>query len=109
MRKTIEVPIHDNLSQLGYAVTSGYYFNRNELHALFACADPGWKHVGQVAIIDWYGDFIVNLCGSEIGEFFGASLASGDLNNDGLDDLVVGAPHWGNDNGRVHVYLGSPK
>jgi len=47
--------------------------------------------------------------GSDIGEFFGASLATGDLNKDGLHDLVVGAPHWGNDNGRVHVYLGSPK
>jgi len=58
------------------------------------------------------GDFIplvTNIRGSDIGEFFGASLASGDLNNDGLHDLVVGAPHWGNDNGRIYVYLGSPK
>jgi len=66
----------------------------------------------QVAIIDLNGDFIplaTNLCGSDIGESFGASLASGDLNNDGLHDLVVGAPHWGNDNGRIYVYLGNPR
>lgn len=44
-----------------------------------------------------------------MGEFFGASLATGDLNNDGLDDLVVGAPLWGNDNGKVYVYLGRPE
>lgn len=52
---------------------------------------------------------IARLWGTDIGEFFGASLATGDLNKDGLHDLVIGAPYWGNDNGRVHVYLGSPK
>jgi len=50
---------------------------------------------------------LARLYGSDTGEFFGASLATGDLNNDGLDDLIIGAPHWGNDNGRVYVYLGS--
>lgn len=30
----------------GYAVTSGYYFDRNQ--SLYACADPGWNYVGQV-------------------------------------------------------------
>lgn len=52
---------------------------------------------------------VARLWGTDIGEFFGASLATGDLNKDGLHDLVIGAPHWGTDNGRVHVYLGSPK
>lgn len=50
---------------------------------------------------------VANLQGSDIGEYFGASLATGDLNKDGLHDLVIGAPHWGKDNGRVHIYLGS--
>jgi len=31
---------------LGYTVTSGFYFNRNQ--SLYACADPGWNYVGQV-------------------------------------------------------------
>lgn len=52
---------------------------------------------------------VTNLHGSDIGEYFGASLATGDLNKDGLDDLVVGAPHWKNDNGRIHIYLGTPE
>ncbi|KYM88635.1 Integrin alpha-PS3 [Atta colombica] len=110
-RKTTDnIPTFDDLSKFGYAVTSGYYFNRNQ--PLYACADPGWNYIGQVVIVDLDGDFIplvTNLRGSDIGEFFGASLASGDLNNDGLYDLVVGAPHWGNDNGRIHIYLGSSK
>ncbi len=42
--------------------------------------------------------------------FFGFSLASGDFDNDGFDDLAVGAPYhdFGAVNaGRVYVYYGS--
>lgn len=49
------------------------------------------------------------LVGQTIGEYFGASVASGDLDNDGLDDLVIGAPQWSSveDEGRIYVYMGS--
>ncbi|XP_011255360.1 integrin alpha-9 [Camponotus floridanus] len=106
--ETVAISINDDLSQFGYAITSGYYFNRNR--SLYVCTDPGWDYVGQVAIINPDKNVMVaRLSGTDIGEFFGASLATGDLNKDGLHDLVIGAPHWGTDNGRVHVYLGSPK
>lgn len=63
----------------------------------------------QVAVLqpNSKASMIANLHGSDIGEYFGASLATGDLNHDGLDDLVIGAPHWKTDNGRVHIYLGT--
>lgn len=34
-----------------------------------------------------------SLEGEQPGEHFGASMAMADMNNDGLDDLIVGAPH----------------
>ena len=40
-------------------------------------------------------------------EFFGSSLATGDLDGDGEGDLVVGADGYGSLNGRVYVFLGS--
>ncbi|TGZ45907.1 Metalloendopeptidase mitochondrial [Temnothorax longispinosus] len=83
-------------------------------HSWFGGAMSVEKNSGflTVAVVNLNGDFvslITNLRGTDIGEFFGASLASGDLNSDGLHDLVVGAPHWGNDNGRIYIYLGSSK
>lgn len=53
------------------------------------------------------------LNGSQPGEYFGASLATIDLNGDGYDDLIVGAPFYSNctnseikyDTGAVYVYF----
>lgn len=47
--------------------------------------------------------------GLQFGEYFGAALAAGDINNDGYDDIVIGAPFYANEHyneGRIFVYLG---
>jgi len=45
--------------------------------------------------------------GEAAGDGFGADLAAGDIDGDGTDDLLVGAPGTGEGAGRVHLFFGS--
>lgn len=61
-------------------------------------------------------DVRLELEGTQLGEYFGATVLSVDLNQDGLDELLVGAPQhsfrpdWSSsavsgDEGRVYIYV----
>ncbi|XP_043529177.1 integrin alpha-5-like isoform X1 [Frieseomelitta varia] len=102
---SIELSSLYTVSQFGYSVESGYFFKKDQL--LFVSGAPGWNYVGMVVIINPETKSLTKLNGTNIGEFFGASLAVGDINNDGLDDLLIGAPYCREDNGRVYVYFGT--
>lgn len=47
------------------------------------------------------------LDGEQHGEYFGASLSSCDINNDGKSEIIVGAPQWSKEmeEGRVYAYI----
>ncbi|MDP2907617.1 MAG: FG-GAP-like repeat-containing protein [Nanoarchaeota archaeon] len=62
----------------------------------------------------YYGNVVwkTTLNGTTDGDNFGVSVASGDVNNDGYPDLIVGADQANapsaNDAGQVYVFFGTP-
>lgn len=53
------------------------------------------------------------MSGRQQGEYFGAALGVGDLNDDGADDIVVGSPMFstsrGVDVGCIYVFINNGK
>jgi hypothetical protein len=54
---------------------------------------------GSSAVLAWVSGSL------DIG--FGNAVAAGDFDGDGKPEIVVGAPLWSNDTGRVYIYRGS--
>ncbi|XP_075739670.1 integrin alpha-PS2-like [Rhipicephalus microplus] len=109
---TSESPSSDDDSFLGYSTAAGKFSGSSDYDV--AVGMPrGEKLSGKVALYDSQLRSLLNLTGDQMGAYFGYALATVDLNGDGLDDLVVGAPLYtaldlkdgSYERGRVHVYL----
>ncbi|XP_033219781.1 integrin alpha-PS2-like isoform X2 [Belonocnema kinseyi] len=101
-------PLDDD-SYMGYSVTSGDYQGIGQSDV--AVGIPrGNRLMGQVAIFDSQMRNYRNITGEQMGGYFGYALASGDINGDGFEDLIIGAPMFtlpGNleiiETGRVYI------
>ncbi|XP_071812420.1 integrin alpha-9-like isoform X2 [Apostichopus japonicus] len=91
----------------GYAVSSGHFVGPARDVQGVAGA-PRAKELGKVTIYDISNSTVYQeIYGEPMTTYFGSAIASVDLNNDGLSDLLVGAPLYSSnqDEGKVYVYL----
>ncbi|XP_069037089.1 integrin alpha-5 [Lepisosteus oculatus] len=105
-------PSYDD-SYLGYSLAVGEF--SGDLDEDFVAGVPkGALIYGYVSILNGTDlKSMMNFTGEQMGSYFGYAVAATDINNDGMDDLLVGAPMFmvrGSDGrleevGRVYVYL----
>ncbi|XP_040916437.1 integrin alpha-5 [Toxotes jaculatrix] len=103
---------HDDSYQ-GYSVAVGE-FSGDQVEDFVAGVPKGLMLYGSVSILNGTDlKTMINYTGEQMGSYFGYSVATTDINSDGMVDLLVGAPMFmvrGSDGrleemGRVYVYL----
>ncbi|XP_033099276.1 integrin alpha-9-like [Anneissia japonica] len=90
---------------IGFSVASGYLFST--IATVGITGAPHKRHRGHVIIFNQDNfDLLKEIPGSGFLSFFGAVVAAIDLNGDGIDELLVGAPRFRDvkNEGNVFIY-----
>ncbi|KOB76475.1 Integrin alpha 2, partial [Operophtera brumata] len=105
---TPEAPAQYDDSYLGYSITVGDFAGEG-IQSVAVGVPRGSDLKGLVVLYTWEFQIVKNISGSQIGAYFGYSLASGDIDGDGAEDVIVGAPMFtkpksdGYEHGRIYV------
>uniref|UniRef100_A0A8D0DJ81 Integrin subunit alpha 5 n=1 Tax=Salvator merianae TaxID=96440 RepID=A0A8D0DJ81_SALMN len=114
--ETRQANINADDSYLGYSVAVGE-FSGDSTEDFVAGVPKGNLTYGYVTILNG-SDIrpLYNFSGEQMAAYFGYAVAATDINSDGLDDLLVGAPLFMaktedgrvQEVGRVYIYLQKP-
>ncbi|XP_077172043.1 integrin alpha-3 isoform X2 [Paroedura picta] len=102
---------HGN-SYIGYTIEAGANVLRNA-DVTFVTGAPRYNHTGAIFLMVYDARRTLEkklmIPGEQVGSYFGSSIALADLNNDGWQDLIVGAPYYFDrkeeKGGAVYVYM----
>ncbi|XP_015269163.1 PREDICTED: integrin alpha-3 [Gekko japonicus] len=99
-------------SYIGYTIEAGANVLRSA-NITFITGAPRYNHTGAVFLMVYDASLTLRkklmISGEQVGSYFGGSIALADLNNDGWQDLIVGAPYYFDrkeeKGGAVYVYM----
>lgn len=96
-------------SYLGYSTVTGNFFGTKSEGVAVGMPRAGGL-LGKILLFTWDLRNQQNITGEQIGAYFGYSLCVSDVDGDGLDDLIIGAPMYTEPNnegkyemGRVYI------